>query len=33
MNSFGKELMQKGFRITLDKEYDGAVYEILKKLN
>ncbi|HBH83623.1 MAG TPA: alpha-galactosidase, partial [Bacteroidales bacterium] len=28
MNSTGKELLQKGFRVTLDKEYDGAVFEI-----
>lgn len=32
MNSSGKELLQNGFRVTLDKEYDGEVFEIIKKL-
>ncbi len=28
MNLTGKELNEKGFKVTLDKEYDGAVFEI-----
>jgi alpha-galactosidase len=32
MNSIGKELSRKGFRVTLDKEYDGAIFEIVKKM-
>jgi len=30
-NSTGKELSQKGFRVTLDKEYDGEVFEVVRK--
>jgi alpha-galactosidase len=32
MNSTGKELSDKGFVVKLDKKYDGAVFEIVKKI-
>ena len=31
MNSTGKELAATGFKVVLDKKYDGALYEIVKK--
>ncbi|MBI5008370.1 MAG: alpha-galactosidase [Bacteroidia bacterium] len=31
MNSSGKDLLNKGFSVTLDKDYDGAVFEIMRK--
>jgi alpha-galactosidase len=31
MNSTGKELATKGFTVSMEKEYDGSVYEIVKK--
>ena len=30
-NSTGKDLSQKGFRVTLNKEYDGEVFEVVRK--
>ena len=32
MNSTGKELDEKGFVVKLGKKYDGAVYEVVKKI-
>lgn len=31
MNSTGKELAETGFTVTLDKKYDGSLFEIVKK--
>jgi len=31
MNSTGKELAVTGFKVVLDKKYDGALYEIVRK--
>ncbi len=32
MNSTGRELAENGFIVRLEKKYDGAVYEIVKKV-
>ena len=31
MNSTGKELAEKGFKVSLDKKYDGSLFEIVMK--
>lgn len=31
MNSTGKELVERGFQVKLNRKYDGSVYEIIKK--
>ncbi len=33
MNSTGKELSVTGFKVVLDKKYDGALFEIVRKMN
>ena len=32
MNSTGRELADRGFAVKLDNKYDGAVFEIAKKV-
>jgi hypothetical protein len=32
MNSTGRELAEIGFMVTLDKKYDGSLFEIVKKI-
>jgi alpha-galactosidase len=31
LNSTGKELAATGFKVVMDKKYDGALYEIVRK--